>query len=158
VLRPPAFERAVQCAGSLALHAARSGAAVAFESRGRHGQRVAVSRGSMAALFDALCTVEADGSEPLASQLARAPGSRLCIVTSDLGPAVVERLRALRARRRAVAVVAIDRGSWSGEAGGLAAAATLLARSGVEVVVVGRDDDLQQRLQPLLSSGVAGAA
>ena len=95
VLRPPAFERAVQCAGSLALQLARTGAAVTFESRGRHGQRVAVSRGSVAALFDALCTVEADGIEPLASQLARLPGSRLCVVTSDLGPAVVERLLAL---------------------------------------------------------------
>ena len=36
------------------------------------------------------------------------PAGRLCIVTSDLGRRVVERLRALRARRRAVAVVAID--------------------------------------------------
>jgi uncharacterized protein (DUF58 family) len=158
VSRPPAFERAVQCAGSLALHAARTGAAVAFESRGRHGQRVAVSRGSVAALFDALCTVEADGSEPFASQLARVPGSRLCIVTSDLGPAVVERVGALRARRRAIAVVAIDRGSWSGEVGELADAAAQLARSGVEVAVVGRDDDLRRRLRPLVASGVAGAA
>jgi uncharacterized protein (DUF58 family) len=160
--RPPAFERAVQCAGSLALHAARAGVSVTFESRGRHGLRVArascAASGSVAALFDALCTVEADGSEPLGAQLARAPGPRICVVTSDLGPAVVERLRQLRARRRAVAVVAVDAGSWSAEPGGLDAAAALLSRSGVEVVVVGRDDDLAGRLAPLVSSGVAGAA
>jgi uncharacterized protein (DUF58 family) len=157
-VRPPAFERAVQCAGSLALHAARAGVSVTFESRGRHGLRVAVARGSAAALFDALCTVEADGSEPLAAQLARASSPRLCVVTSDLGPAVVERLRAVRARRRAVAVVAVDAGSWSGEPGALDAPAALLSRSGVEVVVVGRDDDLARHLAPLVSSGVAGAA
>jgi uncharacterized protein (DUF58 family) len=155
--RSPAFERAVQVAGSLALHAARCGIAVSFESHGRHALRVAVASGTSAGLLDALCTVEADGTSPLALQLAGISGSRICVVTSDLGPDVVERLRGLRARRRGVAVVALDAGAWSGGAGALDAPAAALARAGVAVVGVGRDDDIASRLAPLVASGVARA-
>jgi uncharacterized protein (DUF58 family) len=157
--RSPAFECAVRAAGSLAVHAARSGVTVSFQSRGRHGVHVSVTSGaSIAGLLDALCSVEADGSSPLANLLARTTGSRLCIVTSDLGPDVVERLRALRARRRPVAVVAVDAASWRGECGSFDAAVGAIARAGVAVVVVGRDDDLATRLAPLAARGVAGAA
>jgi uncharacterized protein (DUF58 family) len=157
-LRSPAFERAVQAAGSLAVHAARCGIAVSFESRGSHEQRVEVTSGRSAALVDALSSVEADGRSPLAEQLARPPAGRLCVVTSDLGPVVVERLRGLRARRRPVTVVAIDAASWDGVGGTLDANAAVLARAGIDVVVVGRDDDLARRLSPLIANGVAGAA
>jgi uncharacterized protein (DUF58 family) len=157
-LRSPAFETAVRAAGSLALHGARCGIAVSFESHGGHEVRVAVASGTSAALIDALCTVEADGLSPLAEQLARPSAGRLCVVTSDLGPAVVERLRGLRARRRAVTVVAIDRASWDGRGDTLEAGVASLARAGVAVVVVRRGDDLARQLSPLASSGVAGAA
>jgi uncharacterized protein (DUF58 family) len=156
--RPPAFEYAVTVAGSLALHAARCGISASFESHGRHEHRVAVASGTSAGLLDALCTVEADGSSPLATQLGGVTAARICVVTSDLGPDVVERVRALRARRRAVAVVAIDAGSWSGEPGALDAPAAGLARVGVEMVVLQRGDDLVRRLSRLVTSGVAGAA
>jgi uncharacterized protein (DUF58 family) len=157
--RSPAFECAVRAAGSLAVHAARSGIALSFESRGRHPVRVEVTPGaSISGLLDALCSVESDGASPLAPLLTRSIGSRLCVVTSDLGPAVVERLRALQARRRPVAVVAIDAASWAGDGGVLDASAAVLARTGIEVVVVGRDDDLAERLAPLAAKGVAGAA
>jgi uncharacterized protein (DUF58 family) len=157
--RSPAFECAVRAAGSLAVHAARSGISVSFQSVGRHRVHVAVTSGaSISSLLDALCSVEADGPSPLPAVLARATGSRLCVVTSDLGPEVVERLRARRARRRPVAVVAVDAASWLGERGSLDPAAGALARAGVEVVVVGRDDDLATRLAPLAARGVAGAA
>ena len=106
--RSLAFERAVQAAGSLALHAARCGVSVAFESHGSREQRVAVASGTRAALLDALCSVEADGTAPLAAQLARIAGGRLCVVTSDLGPAAVERIRAMRARRRSITIVAVE--------------------------------------------------
>ena len=76
----------MQAAGSLALHAARRGIAVSFESHGVADQHVAVEGSRSAALLDALCSVEADGSASLAAQLARPPAGRLCIVTSDLGP------------------------------------------------------------------------
>lgn len=155
--RPPAFERAVQVAGSLALHAARCGIAVSFESHGRREVRVDVASGTSAGLLDALCTVEADGSAPLATQLRGSSGSRICVVTSDLGSDVVERLRGLRARRRGVAVVALDAGSWSSQAGSLDAPAAALARAGVAVVVVGRDDDIVLRLAPLIATGVTRA-
>ncbi len=79
-------------------------------------------------------------------------------MTSDLGPAVVERLRVLHARRRPVAVVAVDAASWSGDVAALDASVGALVRAGVEVVVVGRDDDLGLRLAPLAARGVAGAA
>ncbi|MDX6569038.1 MAG: hypothetical protein QOH15_1616 [Gaiellales bacterium] len=156
--RSPAFERAVQAAGSLALHASRCGIAVSFESHGRHELRVVVAGGTRAALLDALCTVEADGRSPLAAQLARADAGRLCVVTSDLSPGAVDRLLRLRARRRAVAVVAIDAGSWEGRSGSLEASVSTLARAGVEIVVVGRGDDLGRQLSPLVTRGVAGAA
>jgi uncharacterized protein (DUF58 family) len=155
--RSPAFERAVQVAGSLALHAARCGIAVSFESHGRRELRVDVASGTSAALLDALCTVEADGSSSLALQLGGISESRICVVTSDLGSDAIERLRGLRARRRGVAVVALDAGSWSGDAGSLAAPAAALARAGVAVVVVGRDDDIASRLAPLIATGVARA-
>jgi uncharacterized protein (DUF58 family) len=155
--RSPAFERAVQAAGSLALHAARCGIAVSFESHGRHALRIAVANGTSATLLDALCTVEADGRSPLASQLARTEGGRLCVVTSDLGADAVERLVGLQVRRHAVAVVAIDDGS-SGRSGGLETNAATLARAGVAIVVVRRDDDLARALAPLVSTGVAGVA
>ena len=72
---------------------------------------------------------------------------------------MLERLRALHARRRPVAVVAIDAASWAGDgSGALDAPAAVLARAGIEVVVVGRDDDLAARLAPLAARGVAGAA
>ena len=156
--RSPAFERAVQAAGSLALHAACCGIAVSLESRGRRELRVTVASGTSAALLDALCTVEADGRAPLAAQLARSDGARLCVVTCDLSPDSVERLLGLRARRRAVAVVAIDAASWTGRPDGLDASVAMLARAGVEVVVVRRGDDLARQLTPLVARGVAGAA
>jgi len=156
-VRSPAFERAVQVAGSLALHAARSGIAVSFESHGRHEVRVAVASGTSAGLLDALCAVEADGSSPLAMQLRGISGSRICVVTCDLGADVVERVRALRARRRSVALVAVDAGSWSSEASALDASAAALMRAGVAVVVLGRDDDLASCLAPLVASGVVRA-
>jgi uncharacterized protein (DUF58 family) len=157
--RSPAFECAVRAAGSLAVYAARSGISVSFESRGRHPVHVGVASGaSTSSLLDALCSVEADGSSPLAALLARSGGSRLCVVTSDLGPAVVERLRALRARRRMVSVVAVDARSWLGETGSLDPAVGALVRAGVEVALVGRDDDLAAQLAPLAARGVAGAA
>ena len=156
--RSPAFERAVQAAGSLALHAARCGIAVSLESRGSRELRVAVASGTSAALLDALCVVEADGRVPLAAQLARIDGGRLCVVTCDLSSDSVDRLLGLRARRRAVAVVAIDAGSWNGRQDGLAARVATLSRGGVEVVVVRRDDDLARQLSPLVTSGVAGGA
>jgi uncharacterized protein (DUF58 family) len=156
--RSPAFERAVQAAGSLALHAARCGIAVSLESHGSRELRVAVASGTSAALLDALCIVQADGGAPLAAQLARVDGGRLCVVTSDLSSDSVERLLGLRARRRAVAVVAIDAASWSGRPDGLDVSVATLARAGVEVVVVRRDDDLAGQLSPLVARGVAGAA
>jgi uncharacterized protein (DUF58 family) len=156
--RSPAFERAVQAAGSLALHAARCGIAVSLESHGSRELRVAVASGTSAALLDALCIVEADGRAPLAAQLARSDGGRLCVVTSDLSSDSVDRLIALRARRRAVAVVAIDAASWNGHPDVLDASVATLARAGVEVVVVRRDDDLARQLSPLVTRGVAGAA
>ena len=157
--RSPAFECAVRAAGSLAVHAARSGISVSFESRGRHPVRVGVTPGaSISGLLDALCSVESDGASPLASLLPRATGSRLCVVTSDLGPAVVERLRALQARRRPVSVVAVDAASWAGDVAALDASTAVLARAGIEVVVLRRDDDLAARLAPLAARGVAGAA
>ena len=141
--RSAPFERAVQAAGSLALHAARCGISVSFESQGSHVQRVAVASGASAALLDALCTVEADGRSPLADQLARPSAGRLCVVTSDLGPDVVERLRAApRAPRDPITVVAIDARSWGGREGTFDASVAALARAGVEVAVVRRDDDL----------------
>jgi uncharacterized protein (DUF58 family) len=155
--RPPAFERAVQAAGSLALHAARCGIAVSLECHGSRELRVAVAGGTSAALLDALCIVEADGRTPLAAQLARIDGPRLCVVTSDLSRDAVERLLGLRARRRAVAVVAIDAAWWNGRPDGLDASVATLARAGVEVVVVRRDDDLARQLTPLVTRGVARA-
>jgi uncharacterized protein (DUF58 family) len=156
--RSPAFERAVQAAGSLALHASRCGIAVSFESHGSRELHVAVASGARAALLDALCAVEADGRSSLAEQLARPERRRLCVVTSDLGTAAVERLLGLRARRRAVAVVAIDAGSWQGRPGGIDASVATLAGRGVEVVVVRDGDDLARQLSPLVTRGVAGAA
>jgi uncharacterized protein (DUF58 family) len=156
--RAPAFERAVQAAGSLALHAARCGISVVFESHGSHEQRVAVASGTSAALLDALCSVEADGTVPLAAQLGRIAGGRLCVVTSDLGPTSVERLRAMRARRRAIAVVAVDPAPFGDRPGSFDEDVSALSRAGVEVVVLRQGDDLAQALAPLVGRGVAGAA
>jgi uncharacterized protein (DUF58 family) len=154
--RVPAFECAVRAAGSLAVHAARSGIVVAFESTGDVAARVVVpSGGCDSGLLDALCAVEADGATPLAAALRRATASSLAVVTSDLGPAVVEQLRALRARHRAVTAVAVDQASWSGEPSAFAGAVAALARAGVEVVVLGRDDELAGALAPLVGRSVA---
>jgi uncharacterized protein (DUF58 family) len=156
--RARAFECAVRAAGSLAAHAARGGISVSFESHGAHEQRVAVAAGTRAALLDALCSVEADGTVPLAAQLARTGGGRLCVVTSDLGPAVVERLRALHVRRRPVAVVAIDRASFGEPPSAFEEGVATLVRAGVDVAVVRQDDDLAHALAPILARGVEGAA
>jgi uncharacterized protein (DUF58 family) len=156
--RSLAFERAVEAAGSLALHAARCGISVAFEAHGSHEQRVAVASGTRAALLDALCSVEADGAAPLAAQLGRIAGGRLCVVTSDLGPAAVDRLRGVRARRRAIAVVAVDPASSGDRPSSFDEGAAALVRAGVEVAVLRRDDDLARALAPLVARGVAGVA
>jgi uncharacterized protein (DUF58 family) len=149
------FERAVRAAGSLALQAAHSGVSVTFESTGRLATRLDVrSTGASSALIDALCSVAPDGATPIAELLAGIPGSRLCLVSSDLGPPLVERVRALRTRRRSLSVVAIE--AIPSEA--FEAAAAELERAGVEVVVVRHDDDLARRLARLADAGVAGAA
>jgi uncharacterized protein (DUF58 family) len=154
--RAPAFECAVRAAGSLALHAARAGMSVAFEGTGLRVGRVVVSSGSSdSGLLDALCAVAADGSTPLAVALGGTTESALWVVTSDLGEAVVERLRSLRGRRRALSVVVVDAGSWAGEPFAFAREVDQLARAGVELAVVGRDDDLAQRLAPLVARSVA---
>ena len=85
--RSLAFERAVEAAGSLALHAARCGISVAFEAHGSHEQRVAVASGTRAALLDApllgrgrrlgaaRCAARTDrGRPPLRRHLRRRPG------------------------------------------------------------------------------------
>jgi uncharacterized protein (DUF58 family) len=156
--RSPAFECAVRAAGSLAVHAARGGISVSFESHGAHEQRVAVASGTSAALLDALCSVEADGAIPLAAQLARTGGGRLWVITSDLGPPVLERLRAARARRRPLAVVAIDAASFGERSGSFEEGLAALERAGVDIAVVRRDDDLGPALARIVARGVAGAA
>jgi uncharacterized protein (DUF58 family) len=149
------FERAVRAAGSLALRAARAGVAVTFESTGRHVTRLDVrSTSASSALIDALCSVAPDGATPIARLLTAVPGSRVCLVSSDLGPPLVERVRALRARRRSISVVAVE--ALRSEV--FDAAVSELERAGVEVVVVRREDELADRLGRLVDAGVAGAA
>jgi uncharacterized protein (DUF58 family) len=157
--RTPAFECAVRAAGSLALHAVRTGVAVSFTSTGARPVQIDVVSASAATpLIDALCVVERDGRRPLAEALPEPAGARLCIVTADVSPALVERLRALRSRRRAVSLVAIDEGSWSGAPGEIDAAVSRLAELGVDTAVVRASDDLAVRLAALVRTGVAGAA
>ncbi|MEO9175795.1 MAG: DUF58 domain-containing protein [Gaiellales bacterium] len=149
------FERAVCAAGSLAMQAARAGASVTFESTDRHATRVDVgSTGSRAALIDALCAVEPDGELPIASLLGRVPGARILLVSSDLGPELVERVRALRARRRSISIVAIE----AARSAGFDRAIAELTRAGAELVVVRHGEDLARRLAVLAGGGVAGAA
>jgi uncharacterized protein (DUF58 family) len=149
------FERAVRAAGSLALQAARSGLSVTFESTGRHATHLDVrTTGASPALIDALCSVAPDGATPIARLLAGMPGSRLCLVSSDLGPPLVERVGQLRSRRRSISVIAIE--ALPSEV--FDAAVSELERAGVEVVVVRHDDDLARRLGRLADAGVAGAA
>jgi uncharacterized protein (DUF58 family) len=150
-----AFERAVSAAGSLAVQAVRAGAAVTFESTDRHATRLDVrSTSSRGALIDALCAVEPDGELPIASLLARVPGSRLLLVSSDLEPELVERVRALRGRRRSISIIAIV----GAPSVSFDPAVAELTRAGVEVVVVRHGDDLARRLALLTGGGVAGAA
>ena len=145
-----AFELAVRAAGSLAVQAVRAGSSVWFESTGRRPTRLEVgSTSAIPALVDALCSVEPDGATPIADVLAGVPGHRLTVVSSDLSPGLAERVRALRARRRAIAVVAIEAGSP-----GFDDALTELVRAGAEVSVVRGVEDLAR----LGTVGVAGAA
>jgi uncharacterized protein (DUF58 family) len=154
-----AFECAVRAAGSLAVQAARSGVSVTFESTGRHVTRLDVrSTSSSSALIDALCSVEPDGATSIAQLLAGVPGSRLCLVSSDLGPALVERVRALRVRRSAISIVAIDATSVGSPSEAFDIAVAELVRAGVDVAVVRRGDDLARALARLVDAGVAGAA
>jgi uncharacterized protein (DUF58 family) len=125
-----AFERAVQVAGSLALHALRAGIVVSFTCTGRVPVRIDVrASGLTPELVDALCSVEADGARPLAGLLPAGPGTLLCVVTCDASPELAARVRALRDRRRAVSLV-----------------------------VVRPEDDLAVHLAALTRAGVAGAA
>jgi uncharacterized protein (DUF58 family) len=148
--RGEAFELAVRAAGSLAVQAVRAGASVWFESTGHHATRLEVgSTSAIPTLVDALCSVEADGATPIAGALAGIPGGRLTVVSADLSAPLAERVRVLRAHRRAVAIVAVDEGSP-----GFDAALAELVRAGAEVSVVRHEDDLAR----LGAAGVAGAA
>jgi uncharacterized protein (DUF58 family) len=157
--RSPAFECAVRAAGSLALHAVRAGVAVSFASTGARAIQIdIVSSSATTPLLDALCVVERDGARALADALLEPAGARLCIVTADVSAALVERVRALRSRRRAVSLVAIDEGSWSGAPGDIDLAVSRLAGIGVDTIIVRAGDDLAVRLAALARTGVAGAA
>lgn len=151
-----AFELAVRAAGSLAVYAVRSGRSLSFHTTGRLPRHVDVaSANGLPALIDLLCSVVADGPRSFA-ELPAGSTAPLCIVTSELSPALAERVAALRARRRAVSVVAIDAASFAPGAPLLDSGAA--ARAGAEVVVVRAGDELAARLAPLTRNGVAGAA
>lgn len=144
-----AFDAGVRVAGSIVLAQARRGrrCVLVLNTRSRESQEVAGDGPEWQRALDLLAGAEADASTSaaalLASEMAAAVRARqLVVVTSHLGPALVDRLVERALSRRPAALVHVDAPSFAGRSSPPEPALLRLAAAGVPVSVVRRGDDL----------------
>ena len=144
-----AFDAAVRVAGSIVLAQVRRGrrCALVLNTRFRETQTVASEGPEWQRALDLLAGAQPDARMSAAALLASEAGAavrarQLVVVTSQLAPALVERLVARVLSRRPAAVVYVDAPTYAGREAGREPALLRLATAGVSVAVVHRGDDL----------------
>ncbi len=161
--RHSSFEVAVRAAGSIArAHAARGQrAGLLVNDRTREYQAVQSLEGDWPRALELLACTKPTGRHPVATLLEEGAGPAanaldLTIVTSSLSARLAERLARRAAGRRGTAVVLIEASSFDPARRGkreaelpvdVRAAMLRLARAGVPVAVIRKDDDLLERLR-----------
>jgi len=145
----PAFDAAVRVAGSIVLAQVRRGrrCVLVLNARHREAQTVASEGPDWQRALDLLAGAQPDARTSAATLLASEIGAasrarQLVVVTSQLAPALVERLIARVLSRRPAAVVYVDAPTFAGRDGSREPALLRLSTAGVSVAVVRRGDEL----------------
>ena len=148
-----AFDAAVRVAGSIVLAQARRGrrCVLVLNSRFREMQAVASEGPEWQRALDLLAGAQPDARTSAAALLASEAGAavrarQLVVVTSQLAPALVERLVGRVLSRRPAALVYVDAPTYAGREAAREPALLRLANAGVLVAVVRRGDDLAEVL------------
>jgi uncharacterized protein (DUF58 family) len=162
---PPdsSFDSQVRAAGSLLWAYAHRGrrAVLVVNGRDRTAHSAGVDGGDMRASLELLAAAEPDGVTPVGALLAEdaraARALEVVVVTSRLGPGLVDRLLARAAHGRRASLVYVDAAGWNGTGRTRDPALLRLQSAGVPVAVVRRGDDLRVVLArpPQREAGVA---
>ena len=162
------FELQVRIAGSLVRAHARRGrrTSLVVNSRARTYQRVHSLDGDWQRALELLAAIEPDGHTPASTFLAdessaAARALELTVVTASLAPRLVDRLLQRALGHHAAALVYVDPASFTptGERDRQADGQLLrLGRAGIPVAVVGRGDDLVEKLSAPESTSASGLA
>ena len=152
---PPdsSFDMQVRAAGSiLAAHARRGRRTVlVVNAKTREAQQVRAEDADWHRALELLAAVEPTGETPAAAALAEdaSPAARaleVTVVTSQLTPALVDRLIQRALNRRGVSVVYVDAPTFAGAQDTVEPALLRLQAAGVAVAVLRRGDDLGAKL------------
>lgn len=145
----PAFDAAVRVAGSIVLAQVRRGrrCVLVLNTRYREAQTVASEGPDWQRALDLLAGAQPDARTSAAALLASEIGAasrarQLVVVTSQLAPALVERLVARVLSRRPAAVVYVDAPTFAGRGASREPGLLRLSAAGVPVAVVRRGDEL----------------
>jgi uncharacterized protein (DUF58 family) len=151
------FEAAVSAAGSiLRAHVGRGRrAGLVTNTLVPRYQQVHALEGDWGLALELLAAVEPDGRNAVAAMLVEGAGApskalELCLVTSNLGPRLADRLLQRSVTRRGSSLVYVDAASFAGAAGSLPAEIRAqvgrLEHAGIPVCVLRRGEDLAARL------------